>query len=133
MNRRSITSTAGTLLLLASALLVHAQAPSLTTKVLLRTTFADDATKEALVVSAEVAPLASTGRHTHPGDEYGTVLEGTLEVHVDGKKPRVIHAGESYHNRKDVVHEARNPTQSKTRLLSTFIIEKGQPVIRPVK
>jgi quercetin dioxygenase-like cupin family protein len=105
----------------------------MTTKLLLKSSFSGDATKEALVLSAELAPNASTGRHTHPGDEYGTVLEGELEVLVQGHEPRRVKAGESYHNAKGVVHESRNPTNSPTRLLSTFIIEKGQPVVQPVK
>lgn len=112
---------------------VQAQPTGLTTKLLLKTTYSDDPAKNALILTAELAPQASTGRHIHPGDEYGTVLEGELEIHVAGQAPRRIKAGEAYHNPRGVVHETRNPTQSTTRLLSTFIIDKGQPVIQPVK
>jgi quercetin dioxygenase-like cupin family protein len=121
------------LFLVASHVNVSAQPPGLTTKLLLKTTYSGDATKEALVLTAELAPHGTTGRHIHPGDEYGTVLEGELEVHVEGQEPRRIKAGEAYHNPKGIVHETRNPTASTTRLLSTFIIDKGQAVVQPVK
>ena len=130
---RARTCLVAALLFAASTAGLQAQPPGLTTKVLLKTTYSDDAAKDALVLSAELAPMASTGRHIHPGDEYGTVLEGELEVQVEGQAPRRIKAGEAYHNAKGVVHETRNPTQATTRLLSTFIVEKGQPVIQPVK
>ena len=115
-----------------SGLQVQAQPPGFTTKLLLKTTYSDDASKDALVLSAELAPRATTGRHRHPGDEYGTVLEGEIELRVDGQEPRRIKAGESYHNPKGIVHESRNPGDKTTKLLSTFIIEKGQPPVQPV-
>jgi quercetin dioxygenase-like cupin family protein len=109
-----------------------AQPPGFTTKLLLKSTYSSDSSKEAIVASAELAPGASTGRHTHPGDEYGTVLEGQLEVLADGQEPRIVKAGESYHNAKGVVHESRNPGTTTTKLLSTFIIDKGQRLVQPV-
>jgi quercetin dioxygenase-like cupin family protein len=133
MKHQRIAYVAVALIGCVPALFVAAQPPGLTTKLLLRTTFADDAMKEALVLSAELAPMTTTGRHIHPGDEYGTVLEGMLEVHIDGQEPRVIHAGEAYHNPRGLVHETRNLSQARTRLVSTFIIDKGQPLVQPVK
>lgn len=108
-----------------------AQAPGLTIKPLLKTTYSDDASKDAIVASAELAPHATTGQHTHPGDEYGTVLEGELEVLVEGQEPRLVKAGESYHNAKGVLHESRNPGDVPTKLLSTFIVDKGKPLVQP--
>jgi quercetin dioxygenase-like cupin family protein len=116
----------------AGGLQVHAQPPGFTTKLLLKTTYSDDASKDALILSAQLTPRATTGRHRHPGDEYGTVLEGEIELRVDGQEPRRIKAGESYYNPKGVVHESRNPGDKTTKLLSTFIIDKGQPPVQPV-
>ncbi len=110
-----------------------AQPPGFTTKLLLKSSYSPDSSKEAIVSSAELAPGASTGRHTHPGDEYGTVLEGQLEVQADGQETRIVNAGESYHNAKGVVHESRNPGTKTTKLLSTFIIDKGQRLVEPVE
>jgi quercetin dioxygenase-like cupin family protein len=51
-------------------------------------TVADDANKEAAVLSITIAPGSSSGRHTHPGDCYGTVVEGTAGLRIDGREPR---------------------------------------------
>lgn len=112
---------------------VQAQPPGLMTKLLLKTTYSDDASKDALILSAELAPRATTGRHRHPGDEYGTVLEGEIELRVDGQEPRRIKAGQSYHNARGIGHESRNPGDKTAKLLSTFIIEKGQSPVQPVQ
>jgi quercetin dioxygenase-like cupin family protein len=81
-----------------SATSVFAQAQGFTGKPLLRTTVSGDDTKEAVIGTAEFARGGTTGRHTHPGDEYGTILEGTLEFRVEGREPRRASAGEVFHN-----------------------------------
>ena len=84
------------------------------------------------MATAEFAPGATTGRHTHPGDEYATLLEGELELLMEGQPARRVLAGEAYHNARDVVHETRNVGPGAARILSTFVIEKGQPIMKPV-
>lgn len=90
-----------------------------------------DDTKEAASGTAEFAPGATTGRHTHPGDEYGIILVGTLESRFDGREPRRASAGEAFHNPRGVVHETRNVGEGIARVASTFIIDKGQPLSQP--
>ena len=110
-----------------------AQSQGLTIKPLLKTTVSGDDTRETFIGLAEIAPGGTTGRHTHPGDEYATVLEGTLELRVDGREPRRIGAGEAYHNARGIVHETRNVGTGVARVVSTFVIEKGRPLLEPVK
>jgi quercetin dioxygenase-like cupin family protein len=119
--------------LVAISPLAGAQSHGLAVKPLLRTTVSGDATKEAVVATAEFAPGGTTGRHFHPGDEYATVLEGALELRVDGRAPRRVRAGEAYHNPRGVIHETRNVGNGRARVASTFIIEKGKPLLEPVK
>ena len=45
-----------------------------------------DETKESVMVSAEFAPGSTTSPHTHPGDEYTYVLQGTLELSAEGRE-----------------------------------------------
>ena len=108
-----------------------AQPQGLSVKPVLRSTVSGDDTKETFVAFAEFVPGATTGRHTHPGDEYATVLEGSLELLVEGRPPRRVSAGEAYHNARGVVHETRNPGPGNARVLSTFVIEKGRPLLEP--
>lgn len=133
---RTILSAAVLSALLLAALIApsaHTQPQGITAKPLLRTTVSGDDTKETVIATAEFAPGATTGRHTHPGDEYAVVLEGTLELRIEGQEPRRVSAGEAYHNAKGVIHETRNPGDKPARVASTFVIEKGKPVSQPVQ
>src|SRR2546421_11803963 len=56
---------------------------------------------------AEVPAGGAAGRHTHPGAETGYVLEGELELLIDGKPPMKIKAGESYQIPEGAVHDAK--------------------------
>lgn len=100
---------------------------------LMRAPLSGDDSREAVVATAEFAPGGTTGRHTHPGDEYGTLLEGTLEILVEGEAPRQVHAGEAFHNARGVVHESRNVGPGIARVVSTFVITKGKPISEPAE
>src|SRR5882762_9651609 len=56
---------------------------------------------------AEVPAGGAAGRHTHPGAETGYVLEGELELIIDGKPPVMIKAGESYQIPEGAIHDAK--------------------------
>lgn len=110
----------------------HGEAPTFTVTPLLKTTLTGDGSKEVFVGRAEFSPGASTGVHTHPGDEYATVLEGTLELRVQGLEVRRVSAGEAYHSPKNVVHETVNTSNKSAVVISTFVIDKGKPLVIPV-
>ena len=102
--------------------------PGITPKVLLRTTLSGDDTKETVLMSAEFAPGSGTGRHTHPGDEYTYVLQGTLELRAEGRETRRVSPGDVVHNPRGLVHEVRNVGDSPARVVVTFVIDKGKPI-----
>ncbi len=89
--------------------------------------------KETTMLSIDWPPNSTTGRHTHPGDEYAVVLEGALELDVDGQPPRIIKAGQAYHNLQGVVHETKNASKGRTRSIAVLVLDKGQPLQIPVK
>lgn len=111
----------------------HTQPQGLTPKPLLRTTLSGDDTKEAMIATVEFAPGGTTNRHTHPGDEYAVVLEGTLELRVEGQEPRRVSAGEAYHMVRGVIHETRNVGDGLARIASTLIFDKGKPTYQPAQ
>ena len=76
---------------------------------------------------------ADTGRHTHPGDEYATILEGTVTGQKENAEATTYSAGESYHNEAGVVRAAKNATNQTVKSVSIFVVEKGKPLIQPVK
>ncbi|SEQ60416.1 Cupin domain protein [Solimonas aquatica] len=100
-------------------------------KPLLREPFAGDAKQQVLMIRAEFAPGAATSRHTHFGDEYAAVLQGSLELRSGDQPPRLIHAGESYHNARGVVHETRNTSGEPAVVISTFIVDADKPLLQP--
>jgi len=89
--------------------------------------------REAVQVLAEFAPGAAAGKHTHPGEELGYVLEGTLLLEIQGKPPVTLKAGDSFFVPAGVVHDGKNTGKGPAKVLATYVVEKGKPIATPVK
>jgi quercetin dioxygenase-like cupin family protein len=92
-----------------------------------------DPLRHAVQARAEFAPGVAAGRHTHPGEELGYVLEGSILLEIDGQPPRTINAGESFFVPAGLVHDGKNIGAGTAKVLATYIVEKGKPVATPVK
>ncbi len=97
---------------------------------LLKSPVTGDPSKETVMIRVDWPPNVSTGRHTHPGDEYGTVLEGTLISQDEGGEWKTYNAGDSYHKVTGVVHETKSGDQP-AKSLNVFVVEKGKPMVQP--
>jgi quercetin dioxygenase-like cupin family protein len=80
---------------------------------------------------AEVPVGGSSGRHSHPGVETGYVLEGELELLIDGKPPMKLKAGDSYQIPEGAVHDARTSGDKPMKVLGVYIIKAGEPLAKP--
>ena len=89
--------------------------------------------RHAVQALAEFIPGGAAGRHTHPGEELGYVLEGTLQLEVDGQPPRTLQAGEAFFVPAGIVHDGRNVGSGPAKVLATYVVEKGKPVASPAK
>jgi quercetin dioxygenase-like cupin family protein len=107
-----------------------ALAPPYKVTPLLKGPVTGDPNKETVMIRVHWPPNVSTGRHTHPGDEYGTVLEGTLISQDEGGEWKTYNAGESYHKVTGVVHETKSGDQP-AKSLNVFVVEKGKPMVQP--
>ena len=111
---------------------LHAQQPGFT-----RTVLQDQEMsikdRHAVVARAEFVPGGAAGRHTHPGEELGYVVEGTLQLLVDGQPPRTVKAGEVFFVPAGIVHDGKNVGKGKAVVLATYVVEKGKPVASPAK
>jgi quercetin dioxygenase-like cupin family protein len=87
--------------------------------------------RNAVQVRAEFDPGVAAGRHTHPGEELSYLLEGQIELRVDGQPPRIIKAGESFFVPAGVVHDGVNTGTGKAKVFATYIVEKGKPLASP--
>jgi quercetin dioxygenase-like cupin family protein len=87
--------------------------------------------READAMRAEIAPGASTGRHTHPGDEIDYVLQGQLDITFDGQPPHQLKAGDALIIPMGTVHNAVNVGSTTALISAVFIVEKGKPLATP--
>lgn len=89
--------------------------------------------KEIVIGSAMLPAGTAIGYHTHPGDEAGYVLKGTLTLKTRGQPDRTLKAGDSFFNPLGAVHSlaAASDGDGGTSV-STWIIDKGKPLATPV-
>ncbi len=69
-------------------------------------------------------------RHTHPGIESSYVVEGGLELSVDGQGTRTFKAGDGFQVHTRVPHSGKNGDKS-TTVAITYVVEKGKPLVSP--
>jgi quercetin dioxygenase-like cupin family protein len=84
-----------------------------------------------LLVEATIEAGVSVGRHTHPGIESAYVLEGGFELPVQGQETRMIKPGDGFQIPPETPHAGGKPGASKSRLLITYVVEKGKPLASP--
>ncbi len=72
------------------------------------------------------------GRHIHPGEEVGYVLEGTLVLWVQGRPTVTIKAGDSFFIEAGQPHETANEGPTMAKILATYTVEKGKPLATPL-
>jgi quercetin dioxygenase-like cupin family protein len=85
-----------------------------------------------LLVEATIEAGVPVGRHTHPGIESAYVLEGGFELPIQGQPTRTIKAGDSFQIAPDTPHAGGKPGHAKSRILITYVVEKGKPLASPV-
>ena len=117
-------------LLALSAGLCFAQASGLT-RVMVTKADVSVPNREAVVARVEVAPGATAGWHSHPGDEISYVLEGETTLMIAGQAPRKVAAGEAFVIPGGVVHNAMNHGTVPAKLVGVYVVEKGQPLASP--
>ena len=91
--------------------------------------------QEAVIYIADVMPGAEGARHTHHGDEFVYVLEGSLVVTPDGKEPMTLKQGQIAQIAPAIgIHAAKNgSTTEAAKVLVIMVVEKGKPLAEPAK
>ena len=80
---------------------------------------------------AEVPAGGSAGRHTHPGIETGYVLEGELNLLIDGQPEKTLKAGDSYQIPAGGVHDANAPGAKALKLRGVYVVDQTKPLASP--
>jgi quercetin dioxygenase-like cupin family protein len=102
---------------------------------LIRGDVANASGQETVIYIADVMPGAEGARHTHYGDEFVYVLEGSLVVTPDGKEPITLKQGQIAQFAPGFgIHAAKNGSTSEpAKVLVIMVVEKGKPLAEPVK
>jgi quercetin dioxygenase-like cupin family protein len=80
----------------------------------------------------EVVPNGLVERHVHDGVELLYVIEGTIDLTVDGSPTRQMKAGDSAMNKPGMPHMAKAGPNG-ARIIGTFIVDKDKPLATPAK
>ena len=89
--------------------------------------------REVVQVRVDIAPGVLASNHSHPGEEIVYVIEGLLEYQLEGKPPVTLKAGEVLFIPAGTIHSAKNVGSVNGAELATYIVEKGKPLVTPVK
>jgi quercetin dioxygenase-like cupin family protein len=87
---------------------------------------------EANVLDIAIGPGHETERHLHPGHVFVYVLEGAVELVVDGEEPVRISAGEVAYEEPNKPMVGRNASSTEGAHIIVFQVgEAGQPLEVP--
>ena len=84
-----------------------------------------------MLVEAEIEAGVPVARHTHPGMESAYVLEGGFELPIEGQPTRTLKPGDGFQVPAGTPHAGGKPGTAKTRVLITYVVEKGKPLASP--
>ena len=84
-----------------------------------------------IIVEAEIEAGVTVARHTHPGVESAYVLEGGLEIPIEGQPTRTMKPGDAFVVPPRTPHAGSKNGDKKTRIVSTYIVEKDKPLASP--
>jgi quercetin dioxygenase-like cupin family protein len=89
--------------------------------------------REVVQVRVDLDPGVVAPKHKHPGEEIIYVIEGTLEYQIEDQPPVTLKAGQVLFVPAGAVHSAKNVGNDNGAELATYIVEKGKPLVVPVK
>jgi quercetin dioxygenase-like cupin family protein len=87
--------------------------------------------KDVVQAVAEFSAGGESGKHTHPGEEIAYILEGAISIEIQGKPAVTKKAGEGMIIPAGAVHNAKNTGQGISKVLATYVVDRGKPVATP--
>jgi len=84
--------------------------------------------RDIVQVLTEIPAGVESGWHTHPGEEVGYILAGTVKMMIEGKLALTLHAGDPFLMPPGQAHNALDVGPETGKMLSTYIVDKNQPL-----
>src|SRR5207245_8626817 len=134
MKKRTARLVAASIAVVLVALGAHALSaqPAAFKRTVLRKADLSTPGREVVQALVEIPGGVRPGKHTHPGEEIGYVLDGTLVVWVEGRPAVTVKAGDSFFVEAGRPHETTNEGTTVAKILATYMVEKGKPLATPL-
>lgn len=84
--------------------------------------------REIVQVETLIPAGVESGWHVHPGEEVGYIVAGRVAMMVRGRADVILNAGDGFLIPPRTPHNARDLGPKTGRMLSTYIVETGQPL-----
>jgi quercetin dioxygenase-like cupin family protein len=84
--------------------------------------------REIVQVLTEIPSGVESGWHQHPGEEVGYILAGTVEMMIKGQPTLTLNTGDPFLMPPRTPHNALDVGSETGRMLSTYIVEIGEPI-----
>ena len=84
--------------------------------------------REIVQVLTEIPAGVESGWHVHPGEEVGYILAGTVKMMIQGQPTLTLPAGSPFLIPPRTPHNALDTGPETGMMLSTYIVEVGQPL-----
>jgi pimeloyl-ACP methyl ester carboxylesterase/quercetin dioxygenase-like cupin family protein len=84
--------------------------------------------REIVQVITEIPAGVESGWHVHPGEEVGYIIAGQVEMTVEGRASVILRAGDGFLIPPRTPHNALDLGPETGWMLSTYIVETGQPL-----
>jgi quercetin dioxygenase-like cupin family protein len=84
--------------------------------------------REIVQVLTEIPAGVESGWHQHPGEEVGYILAGTVQMEIQGKPTLILRAGDPFLIPPRTPHNALDLGPDTGQMLSTYIVEVGEPI-----
>jgi quercetin dioxygenase-like cupin family protein len=84
--------------------------------------------REIVQVLTEIPAGVESGWHQHPGEEVGYILAGTVQMEIQGRPTLLLNAGDPFLMPPRTPHNATDLGPDTGQMLSTYIVEVGEPL-----
>ena len=84
--------------------------------------------REIVQVRTEIPCGAESGWHIHPGEEVGYILAGTVRMMIQERPTLMLNTGDPFLIPPRTPHNALSAGPETDQMLSTYIVEAGQPL-----
>jgi len=88
---------------------------------------------EVISAMVEIAPGFKAGRHFHPGVVQVQMVEGEFWLALDGQPEKTYTAGQTFEVPMKAIHNEGALGDKPAKLIAIYVVEKGQPLVQPVK